>query len=105
MEDELLAALRSTYSPEASSCGAYGRREGQGRAGGKEGQRAWLLVACGPCSEGPRDLPAGRTRKLSMMPLNARTQEYPTPAMRALGMLCACGWPWKDPCRAEFRRK
>lgn len=32
-------------------------------------------------------------------------QDYPTPAMRALGMLCSGGWLWTDPCRTEFRRK
>jgi len=31
-------------------------------------------------------------------------QDYPTPEMKALGMLCGGGWPWLDPCREEFRR-
>ncbi|KAI7836709.1 hypothetical protein COHA_009485 [Chlorella ohadii] len=31
-------------------------------------------------------------------------EDYPTPAMKALGMLCGGGWPWLDPCREEFRR-
>lgn len=31
--------------------------------------------------------------------------DYPTPAMRALGMVCGCGSDlWRDPCRAEFRQ-
>ena len=29
---------------------------------------------------------------------------YPTPAMRAAGMLCGCSYGWTDPCRSEFKQ-
>lgn len=31
-------------------------------------------------------------------------EEYPTPAMRAMGMVCGCSFFWQDPCRTEFRQ-
>jgi hypothetical protein len=30
--------------------------------------------------------------------------QYPTAAMRDLGMVCGCSFPWLDPCRIEFRK-
>jgi hypothetical protein len=31
-------------------------------------------------------------------------EDYPTPSMRAAGMVCGCSYFWTDPCRLEFRR-
>jgi hypothetical protein len=63
----------------------------------------WLWVACLSSRSGAFH-PEVEDEILAALRATYSAEGYPTPAMRAAGMLCGCSYGWTDPCRSEFKQ-
>ena len=113
----------STALQTSTGKGGQAGRGGAGRGGAGLGQdcvasitasgRLLILdtrtacVLCGPgClpSRSGAFHPEVEDEMLAALRATFSPEGYPTPAMRAAGMLCGCSYGWTDPCRSEFKQ-